>query len=148
MLISTATLDDIAGLLTLEESGFDPRERWSDQSWVAEIGQPGHLVVMHKSHERAESAACFALSDDVCELRRVVVDPKRRRCGQARRLLCFGLDWAQACGAGRMMLEVHQHNDAAMGLYRAMGFVPIAMRKNYYGAGQDAVIMEREVHHQ
>ena len=52
------------------------------------------------------------------------------------------LDDAIAHGAVSVSLEVRPENAAALGLYRAMGFTQIGLRKNYYARGEDAVIME------
>lgn len=52
----------------------------------------------------------------------VRVDPARRRTGLARRV-CYGLRaWGAAHGAQRAYVEVLADNDAAVGLYTAMGF--------------------------
>jgi len=52
---------------------------------------------------------------------------------------------AVAHGAVSVSLDVRPENAAALGLCRAMGFTQIGLRKNYYGHGEDAVIMERRL---
>ena len=105
-----------------------------------------HLVIVHRNSVTLDAAACFSITDDTCELLRIVVHPLQQRCGLGRRLIASGIDWAQACAARRMMLEVDQSNEPALGLYRELGFTVIAKRNDYYGSGHHALVMERQVH--
>lgn len=145
MLICAATAADLPGLVSLEESGFDRAERWSLESWQAELDAPGRLVVVSHSMSRLEGAASFCVVGDTAEVLRIVVAPDARRQGIAGRLLRLGLDWAEAAGADRMLLDVRDDNLAALALYRRTGFTPISRRPNYY-PGHDAVVMELELH--
>jgi ribosomal-protein-alanine N-acetyltransferase len=43
-----------------------------------------------------------------------------------------------------MLLEVRADNIAAISLYESFGFVINGRRRDYYGAGQDAVLMQRD----
>ena len=53
-------------------------------------------------------------------------------------ILCYN-DHASA-----MMLEVEHTNAAAIELYQALGYMQISVRMNYYGAGNDALVMRKE----
>jgi ribosomal-protein-alanine N-acetyltransferase len=48
---------------------------------------------------------------------------------------------AQAAGARLVTLEVRRENAPARSLYRKLGFVDTGQRRNYYGRGEDAIIM-------
>jgi len=74
------------------------------------------------------------------------VHPDFQRAGHGRRILQFLLERAQRDDAEVCFLEVRHSNEAAKSLYRAMGFLPIGERKNYYPASdgrEDAIIMSR-----
>ena len=58
-------------------------------------------------------------------------------------LLAALLDSAAERGAERMMLEVADTNEPALAFYAVSGFAEIARRRDYYGRGVDAVVMER-----
>ncbi|SMX98947.1 Acetyltransferase (GNAT) family protein [Brevibacterium sp. 239c] len=60
--------------------------------------------------------------------------------GIARRLLQAGIDWAQSRGAEVVHLEVDEHNEPALGLYRSCGFSEWGRRPDYY-PGADAILM-------
>ncbi len=69
----------------------------------------------------------------------------------ARALLRRFLDDALRLGAEQCFLEVRFSNAAAIALYRAEGFVPVARRTGYYppadglGAREDALVLRRRV---
>lgn len=142
MIVSLAKADDLTGLLELEALGFDAAQRWSEQSWRAELVAADRLVLVSRGDERIEAVACFSVLGDTAELLRVIVHPAVRRRGWARRLLNAGKQWAQAAGAERMLLEVRHDNAAALEVYAVAGFAPIAQRRDYYGTGQHGVVME------
>jgi ribosomal-protein-alanine acetyltransferase len=72
-----------------------------------------------------------------------------RRRGIGRALLRRFLADASARGADQCFLEVRASNAAAIGLYAAEGFVPVARRAGYYpvaqpgAAREDALVLRR-----
>ena len=77
-----------------------------------------------------------------------VVDALRRR-GIGRELLRRFLTYATELGADHCFLEVRASNAAAISLYAAEGFVPVARRAGYYPAShpgevrEDALVLRR-----
>ena len=53
-------------------------------------------------------------------------DPVARGHGVARTLLTAAIDWGRDLGARTVTLRVHRDNTAALGVYRAFGFVATA----------------------
>ncbi len=142
MIVSTAHIDDLPGVFAVEKSAFSKPERWSKQSWAAELEQVNRLVLISREADEIEAVACFSVLGDTAELLRIAVHPDRRQRGIARRLVGIGKEWAEAAGADRMLLEVRHDNDAALAMYQTTGFEPIAKRRDYYGPQRDAVVME------
>lgn len=142
MIISAARADDLPAVLALEESGFEPAERWSLDSWQAELDNPDRLVlVRHDARGLVVGVATFSLVADSADLLRVIVAPDSRGRGIGTSLVRAGMDWAKAVGARQMLLEVRPDNDPAVRTYRKLGFTPLNRRRDYYGAGIDAVVM-------
>lgn len=82
---------------------------------------------------------------DEAELLTLAVSPDARRQGVARDLLAeFGAT-ASARGAVEAFLEVASDNQAARALYLADGWVETGLRRNYYAAGIDAILMRRSL---
>lgn len=76
------------------------------------------------------------------EVHTIGVDPGYQGQGIGRRLLNALLDFV----AGAVVfLEVRTDNEAAIGLYRSVGFEQIGLRKRYYRvSGADAYTMRRD----
>jgi len=76
------------------------------------------------------------------EVHTIGVDPVHQGRGIGRRLLTELLDFAEG---GVVFLEVRTDNEAAIGLYRSVGFEQIGLRKRYYRvSGADAYTMRRD----
>lgn len=147
MIISTATQEDLAAIMALEERGFPAHERWGEASWQAELDASDGLVLAGRAlaHGGLVGVAAFRCVDDFSELFRIIVDDDQQRRGLGRRLTEAGEQWARALGARRMLLEVRDDNAAAIGLYHKLGFMPLTIRADYYGPGSKAIVMEREL---
>lgn len=75
------------------------------------------------------------------EVHTIGVDPAHQGRGIGRRLLEELLDFADG---GVVFLEVRTDNEAAINLYRSIGFEQIGLRKRYYRvSGADAYTMRR-----
>ncbi|OBK29963.1 ribosomal-protein-alanine N-acetyltransferase [Mycobacterium asiaticum] len=75
------------------------------------------------------------------EVHTIGVDPAYQGRGIGRRMLDELLDFADG---GVVFLEVRTDNEAAIGLYRSVGFEQIGLRKRYYRvSGADAYTMRR-----
>jgi ribosomal-protein-alanine N-acetyltransferase len=73
------------------------------------------------------------------------VVPTERGKGIARRLMAMITDWASQQGSTAMMLEVKVDNVEAIGLYESLGYSKLNVRKDYFGAGLDALVMRLEL---
>ncbi|MDR3070606.1 MAG: GNAT family N-acetyltransferase [Propionibacteriaceae bacterium] len=127
-------------ILALEAQGFPPTERWSAESWLSEFSH-GNYVLGYREKDLL-AVASFGRPEGVVDLRTVTVARNHRRQGIAKTLIRAGARWAAQQGAMRMMLEVSQVNDGAIALYSRLGFDGLAIRENYYGDGNDALVME------
>lgn len=143
MIVEPALPSDLSAVIELESSFEHP---WSEESWRAELVGDGRFVlVARRDAGDIVGVACFQLVDDVADLHRIVVAPDQRRLGLARVMLVSGLRWAISQGASRMLLEVEHTNEPAIVLYRGYGFREVARRADYYGPGEDALVLERSL---
>ena len=62
--------------------------------------------------------------------------------GIGERLIRDAIVEAKARNATVVTLEVRRSNLAARGLYRKFDFQERRLRRNYYGPGEDAIVME------
>lgn len=140
----TSGVAELEAILALERTSFPIREQWSRASWRSELTSPSLQVLVARDGQLLGVIA-LRFGPDVCDLDRIVVDPQHRRLGVARVLLAAALGRAAARGVQQMILEVRKDNAAAIGLYQAYGFTEIAVRNDYYGPDQHAMIMSRAV---
>ena len=81
---------------------------------------------------------------DEFQLLDLAVKKEFRRRGVARALLAHLLDEADALLGSIVHLEVAVKNEAAIQLYGTHGFAEVGVRENYYGPGEDALLLARE----
>ncbi len=144
MIITHASPADLDGILALEEDGFAPGEQWSPALWSEELAAPDHLVLTNTDADgRLLGVATFTVAEDMADLQRVVVHSQARGRGIGAALVRAGVEWAEALGANRMLLEVRTDNLPAVALYHRLGFDKISRRQDYYGPGRDAYVMLR-----
>ncbi|MBN9106572.1 MAG: GNAT family N-acetyltransferase [Propionibacteriaceae bacterium] len=146
MIIQQARPEHLDGILALEQDGFSDAEQWSRHAWAEELEADDRLVLAHTDADGSViGVANFGCVEDMADLNRVVVHRNARGRGVAAQLIQAGIDWAEALGATRMLLEVRTDNDPAVGLYSRLGFDRISLRRDYYGPGLDAVVMLRPI---
>jgi ribosomal-protein-alanine N-acetyltransferase len=106
------------------------------------VGEAGGVIVAY---------GVLMMGPGEAQILNLTVAPAARRRGLARALLRRFLDDAGRLGAEQCFLEVRLSNAAAIALYRAEGFVPVARRAAYYPAGdgsgtrEDALVLRRSV---
>lgn len=139
------SLSDAASLAALDAVCFPAAERWSEHLWSEQLAEASHWT--HTLHVNGELVGAITISVvfDTAELFRVMVHPSYRGRGLARRLVAAALGESANRGAQRMLLEVRADNTAAIGLYLSLGFRQIAQRRDYYGPGATALVLETTV---
>jgi [ribosomal protein S18]-alanine N-acetyltransferase len=139
--ILPARLADLDAIMALERAGFEPGEQWSERSWRGELLSERRVVLIARAHHPVGVITLQAM-DHTADLHRLVVAPRHRRTGVARRLLTAGLVSVAHLGARSVLLEVGFTNEPAIALYQNFGFEQLAARENYYGPGRHALILK------
>jgi len=138
---------DLPQVMELERLAF-PLQPWTPGLFLHELKlhfSRLELARLADATRRLVGYACWWRVGDEIHILNLAVHPDARRSGAGRALVQRILDDAAAHGAVSVSLEVRHDNGAGAALYRAMGFTPIGRRKNYYGRGEDALIMERRL---
>lgn len=147
MAVRAATSSDLDALVALEQECEGP-DAWS--AALLRDGLSGLLPTVHYLVAESDTAgvvgyAVVACVDDIAELQRIGVAAPHRRLGVASSLLDAVVAWSRNEGAQRLLLEVREHNGAAVAMYAARGFVEIDRRPRYYRDGATAIVMRLPV---
>lgn len=145
--ISEASARDSSAIAALHGASF--RRGWSEQE------VEGLLIDRHVIAHRALTGAKLAgfimsrLVEGEAEILSVAVAGRQRGRGLARQLLHLHLRRLAGLGTRTVFLEVDEHNDPALRLYRRAGFEEISRRANYYtgpdGKAATALVLRRDL---
>ena len=141
-----ATPFDLPVFVSLDKELF-PYSPWSASQYKEEFSSPTrHFVVaVDESQSIIGYAGVFAPGGAEADVLTVGVVPNHRGRGIARHLMALITDWARNQGSTAMMLEVKVDNAEAIGLYESLGYSKLNTRKDYFGAGLDALVMRLEL---
>jgi ribosomal-protein-alanine N-acetyltransferase len=137
---------DLAVFVSLDKKLF-PYSPWSASQYKEEFSSPTrHFVVaLDDAQGIIGYAGVFAPGGAEADVLTVGVIPSQRGKGIARQLMALITDWAKQQGSTAMMLEVKVDNTEAIGLYESLGYSKLNVRKDYFGAGLDALVMRLDL---
>lgn len=142
--LRVATEGDIEAIMLLENECFGA-EAWSRQTMLAEIIEPHtHYLVLVDSEGAllGYGGLSKVSASEHSDIQTIAVSPSARGMGFGKLLMRALLSEAVERQAVECFLEVRADNPIAEGLYRALGFEQIDLRKNYYRpSGVDALVM-------
>jgi len=144
MKLRRATALDVPALARLENT--QPWcAHWSEKGWKEEIIQPASVIWCAQTEENIVAFCALRMAAGFGEILNVAVHPAYCRQGIASALLQQALSQLRAQGGEQLTLEVNEHNQAAISLYRKLGFCPVGRREKFYNAQDDALIMEMKL---
>jgi len=88
--------------------------------------------------------AIMSIAAGEAHILNLCIDPTLRRLGYGRRLLNALLVRATEAEVSQIFLEVRPTNNAALSLYKSLGFEQVGIRQDYYQASdgrEDAVVL-------
>lgn len=118
---------------------------WSEQVFTDELFHDTVSLVVAEGEDGTVLGygELGVVLDEGC-LEKIAVAPAFRRQGVAQAILEAFLRFGRA-NLAFLTLEVRASNDAAIGLYRKLGFQEVGRRKNYYAdIHEDAILMTVE----
>jgi ribosomal-protein-alanine N-acetyltransferase len=141
-----ATAFDLPVFASMDKELF-PYSPWSSSQYKEEFSSPTRyfVVAVDAAQNIVGYAGVFAPGGAEADVLTVGVAPTHRGKGIARKLMATITDWAGQQGSTAMMLEVKIDNLEAIGLYESLGYSKLNTRKDYFGAGLDALVMRLEL---
>ncbi|HLL54084.1 MAG TPA: ribosomal protein S18-alanine N-acetyltransferase [Myxococcaceae bacterium] len=143
--IRQMTLEDLPAVMEIENQAF--RHPWSTELLKRELSHDWSTILL--AEERGPDGrmkllgfVIFWLVHDELHILNVATDVAQRRRGVARAVLHAAIARARERKCTLATLEVRRGNEAALELYRSLGFRPVGIRPNYYvDEGEDAIVM-------
>lgn len=134
---------DIPEVHELEAALFP--EPWSSEVLLSELAHAPRTrwyVVARDERGLLGYAGLRAVPPDA-DVQTIAVAERAQGRGAGGALLDALLAEAAGRGCTQVFLEVRRDNPAAIELYGSRGFERTGVRRDYYGTGQDAVLMRR-----
>ncbi|HTT71748.1 MAG TPA: ribosomal protein S18-alanine N-acetyltransferase [Anaeromyxobacteraceae bacterium] len=143
------TMNDLDRVMEIERDGF--AHPWSADLLRREMMHDWSTILLAVEPRRARSALAgegvvgfvvYWIVHDELHVLNLATAVEERRRGVGRALMLEAGRRARAAGAVLSTLEVRRSNEAAIALYRALGYRQVGTRLNYYAdEGEDAIVM-------
>lgn len=105
---------------------------WSENGFLTSLQSPDTLYLVARVGGRIAGYCGFLQSFDEADITNAAVAPDFRGRGVGTRMLRELMARGRERGVSRYTLEVRQSNEAAIRLYRKLGFASVGIRKDFY----------------
>jgi [ribosomal protein S18]-alanine N-acetyltransferase len=138
-----AAPEDIDAIMAVESQSFT--NPWTREMYQAEFeNRDVSFFYLARRGSRVVGFCAFWRILDELHINNLAVLPEERRRGVAAALLERILAEGRKLGAFRATLEVRRSNEAALALYKRLGFSVEATRRGYYSQPEeDALVLWR-----
>ena len=135
----------VAAVAELEKACFSAP--WSETSVREELTNPLSLWLVALAGGQVAGYVGSQTVLDEADMMNLAVAPRHRRQGIARQLVEALGNALRAQGVQSLTLEVRASNEAAIQLYRSLGFTQVGRRPRYYTKPtEDALILRWTLH--
>ena len=118
---------------------------WSENSVASELNNHLALWLVAVEDDRLAGYVGSQTVMGETDMMNIAVNPDFRRKGIAEALVNALTDELKSIGSHCLTLEVRASNEAAINLYRKLGFSQVGRRPNYYRhPKEDALILRKE----
>ena len=137
------TQSHLAEVAEIERLCFS--EPWSEKALELLLGELGVGVVCIRNGSVVAYGGMM-LAPDEGQITNIAVRPSCRRQGLGRAVTEALVQLAQTRKLEQIALEVRASNEAAISLYRGLGFEKVGRRKNFYRQPtEDALVMIKKI---
>ena len=128
---------DIPGIYEVESRSFKPDDVYSVEllKFLCAYCRDNSYVYIADGEVAGYIITC--IEGDAAHVISIATDPKYRRRGVGKLLLCTALNLLAEVKTREVFLEVRVTNEAALRLYKAAGFEVVETLENYYSDGED-----------
>lgn len=131
---------DIESVHDLETALF-PVDAWSVEQFWGELAQPTRSYLVAEREGAIVGYGGIMAIPPTADLQTIAVAEREHGRGTGTSMLEALIGLAVDAGCAEMLLEVRSDNAPALALYSRRGFERIALRRDYYAPGIDALVM-------
>jgi ribosomal-protein-alanine N-acetyltransferase len=133
-------VEDLPEVVAIERASFS--NPWTGPLFLQELQVAFSRIILARCLGGPVAGyVCRWLVADEVHVLNVAVDPGHRARGLGGSLMREVLREARERDATAVTLEVRRSNEAGRRLYESLGFEEVGVRLNYYGRGEDALIL-------
>lgn len=137
----TALLTDVEALSVIDEQCFDGYEKYSKDSFAQELSLADrHYIVAVFDNLVIGYVGLWKTGDDL-NLLKIAVLPQYRSLGIGFNLMQLAGKYRSDEKLDKYFLEVREHNEKAIRLYKKFGFKTANTREKYYADGENCLVM-------
>lgn len=138
--IRRMSVEDVPAVTDIERVSF-MGSSWTIDAFYHEILENNFAHYFIMEHENKVIGYCgIWIVVDQAQITTIAIEPNYRGLGLGQLMLKYVMNFASAV-ATLMSLEVRVENHTAQHVYEKLGFEYGGRRKNYYGDGEDALVM-------
>jgi len=143
-----AGLEDVPRVMEIEREGF--LHPWSRELLERELQHAWSRILLADdgagSEERIVGYIVYWIVHDEVHVLNVATALQARRRGVGRALMAEAEAEGRRRGARLSTLEVRRSNEAALALYRSLGYEQVGVRPRYYAEeNEDAIVMVKRL---
>jgi ribosomal-protein-alanine N-acetyltransferase len=139
-IFSDMTVEDLPEVVEIERASF--ANPWSGSLFLQELQVSfSRIILARRAGEEIAGYLCRWVVADEMHILNVAVHPRYRGRGVGAVLMREALREARDRRAVAVTLEVRRTNLAGRRLYESFGVEEVGARPNYYGRGEDALIV-------
>lgn len=124
----------------LHKKCFD--DYWLEQDFIELLSLPTNFAWGYYCHNILAGLILLTITQHEGEILTLCTHPEYRIQGIAKNLLNYIIAYLYKRNISSLFLEVSMRNLNAITLYKSLNFKEIAIRKNYYGTDEDAIVMK------
>ncbi len=143
--LKRASIDNLAEILALEGQNDEWDLSWNEIGIRQSFDNPSYACFLYEIGDQSKGLVSVMMLGDEAEILRVVVENSVRLQGVASKMLNELFVTLNKQGVKKVFLEVNNQNYPALSLYKKLGFKEISRREEYYGKGEDAILMQKNI---
>ena len=144
MLVREMIVDDLAEIVKIEGSLY--KIPWNEKQYKYELEENEFSYLFVLEHEGIIIGYYgFWVMFEDCDITKVSIRKEFQGMKLSNILIEDCFKRVVSLGCCKINLEVRVDNYKAINLYRKHGFEDVYIRKDYYGKGEDALILVKEV---